>query len=58
MTAAAKVTERFRRIGDEPLRIVLTEDDPKTHTAPWTVKLNHFIEAEAGVMEYICLDNE
>ena len=58
MTDAAKVTERFRRVNYGKLEIEITVDDPKAYTAPWTIKLNNFIEADTELLDYICLENE
>jgi hypothetical protein len=58
MTDAAKITERFRRVKYGKLEIELTVDDPKAYTAPWTVKLNHFIKVDIELLDYICLENE
>ena len=58
MTDAAKVTERFRRVNYGKLEIEITVNDPKAYTAPWTIKLNHFIVPDTELLEYICLENE
>ena len=57
-TDAAKVTEKFRRVSYGKLEIELTVDDPKAYTAPWTVKLNHFVTLDTDLLDYICLENE
>src|SRR5438034_811695 len=58
MTDAAKVTERFRRVNYGKMEIEITVDDPKAYTAPWTIKLNHFIVLDTELLDYICLENE
>jgi hypothetical protein len=58
MTDAAKMTERFRRVSYGRLEIEITIDDQKAYTAPWTVKLNHFIVVDTELLDYICLENE
>lgn len=58
MTDAAKMTERFRRVNYGKLEIEITIDDPKAYTAPWTIKLNHFIVLDTDLLDYICLENE
>jgi hypothetical protein len=58
MTDAARVTERFRRLDFGRLEIEMTVDDPKAYTAPWTVKLTHFIALDTELVDYICLENE
>ena len=58
MTDAARMIEKFRRVNYGKLEIELTVDDPKAYTAPWTVKLNHFIVLDTELLDYICLENE
>ncbi len=58
MTDAARVTERFRRVNFGKLEIEVTVNDPKAYTAPWTIKLNHFIVLDTELIDYICLENE
>jgi hypothetical protein len=38
--------------------VEVTVDDPKAYTAPWTVKLNHFLMLDTELVDYICLENE
>jgi len=58
MTDAAKVTERFRRISFGKLEIEISVDDSKAYTAPWTVKMNHFLMPDTELLGYSCLENE
>jgi hypothetical protein len=58
MTDAARMTEKFKRVSYGKLEIEITVDDPKAYTAPWTVKLNHFIVVDTELLNYICLENE
>jgi hypothetical protein len=58
MTDAARVTERFRRVSYGKLEIVMTVDDPKAYTVPWTIKLNQFITVDTDLLDYPCLENE
>jgi hypothetical protein len=58
MTAAAKVTERFRRINDGRLEVDVTVDDPKAYTRPWTVTLTQLLVPDTELLDYHCLDNE
>ena len=58
LTDSAKMTERFTRVNHGKLEIEITVDDPKAYTAPWTVKLNHFIVMDTELLDYICLENE
>jgi hypothetical protein len=58
LTDAAKLTERLRRVNFGKLEIEITVDDPKAYTAPWTVKVNHFIVPDTDLLDYNCLENE
>ena len=48
-----KLTERYRRIDDRRLELLLTIEDPTVWTAPWTVKLN-MRPTEGDLVEYAC----
>jgi hypothetical protein len=56
-TAAARVTERFRRPSFGNLEIEVTVDDPKAYTKPWTYKVNQVIAADTEIMEFFCTEN-
>jgi hypothetical protein len=58
MTAAAKVTERYRRINFGRLEVEVTVDDPKAYTRPWTVTLVQLLVPDTDLLDYHCLDNE
>jgi hypothetical protein len=58
LTENAKITERFRRVNFGRLEIVITVDDPKAYTAPWSVTLNQSILLDSEMLSYICLENE
>jgi len=58
LTAAAKITERFRRVNFGRMEIEVTVDDPKAYTAPWTVKLTQVIALNTDLLDYVCLENE
>ena len=58
LTDAAKITERFRRVNYGRLEIVLTIDDPKAYTKPWTVQLNQNLMPNTELLDFICLENE
>ena len=58
MTAAARVTERFRRVNYGRLEVDVTVDDPKAYTRPWTVTLTQLIVLDTELLDYHCLDNE
>jgi hypothetical protein len=58
LTAAAKVTERFRRPDFGHLQIEVTVDDPKAYTRPWTVTLKQDLAVDTELLDYHCTDNE
>jgi hypothetical protein len=58
LTAAARVTERIKRINFGTLEVELTVNDPKAYTRPWTVTLKQRIVLDTELIEEICLENE
>jgi hypothetical protein len=56
-TAAAKVTERFRRPSFGQLEIEVTVDDPKAYTRPWTTTLKQTLVADTDMLEFFCTEN-
>jgi hypothetical protein len=53
-SAAATITERFTRTGDDKLRYLITVNDPLTWTAPFTLELNLERDEDYGMFEYAC----
>ena len=59
LTGAAKITERFRRVDHGNMEVMLTVDDPKAYTAPWTIKLNQVLVTDSpDLLDYNCTENE
>ncbi len=58
LSSAAHVVERFRRPSYGTLEIVVTVDDPKAYTKPWTVTLEQSIVLDTELLDQICLENE
>jgi len=58
LTDAAKVRERVRRPDYGHLEIVVTVDDNKAYTEPWTVTLKQRIVVDTELVDEICLENE
>jgi hypothetical protein len=58
MSDAAKMTERIRRPNFGTLEILLTIDDPKVYTKPFTVNLTQSLEADTELVDEFCLENE
>jgi len=54
----AKVREEIRRPDFGHLEILLTVDDPKAYTKPWTVTIKERLIVEAELIDEICLENE
>ncbi len=51
---ALKLTERFTRIDPDMIDYVVTVDDPRTYTAPWTFRLTLTTQPGYEVLEYSC----
>jgi len=49
-----KLTERFTRIDPDMIDYVVTIDDPRTYTAPWTFRLTLTTQPGYEVLEYSC----
>jgi hypothetical protein len=58
LTAAARLTERFRRPNFGKLEIDITVDDPKAYTKPWSIHVNQALAADTDLLEFVCLENE
>jgi hypothetical protein len=58
LTEAAKVREQIRRPDFGHLEVVVTVDDPKAYTKPWTVTLKQKIVVDTDLIDEICLENE
>lgn len=57
LTEAATISERIRRVNYGQLELQVTVNDPKAYTAPWTVTLNQFLEPNAELLDFVCLEN-
>jgi hypothetical protein len=56
MTAAAKITERYRRVSFGHLQVEVTVDDPQAYTKPWTVTLDELYMPDTELLDYHCTD--
>ena len=54
---ALRVTERYRRRDFGHMDILLTIDDPKAYTKPWTVKEDLRLIPDTELLEYVCNEN-
>jgi hypothetical protein len=50
----AVLTERFTRIDPDMIDYVVTVDDPRTFTAPWTFRLTLTTQPDYEILEYSC----
>jgi hypothetical protein len=50
-------TERFRRLDFGHLELLVTIDDPKAYTRPWTVRIPLQLLPDTELIENIC-ENE
>jgi hypothetical protein len=57
LTDAGRTIERFRRVNYGQLEIVVTIDDPKAYTRPFTVKLNQRLIPDGELIEMVCQEN-
>ncbi|HEY3157896.1 MAG TPA: hypothetical protein VGJ78_02965, partial [Vicinamibacterales bacterium] len=58
LTSAGKLIERYRRPSYGTLEIEVTIDDPKAYTKPFTAKVNHRLNVESQLIEFVCLDKD
>jgi hypothetical protein len=56
-TDALHVTERFHRKDFGHMDIVITVDDPKAYTKPWTVTEPFKLLPDTELLEYVCNEN-
>ncbi len=56
-TDALHVTERFQRKDFGHMDIVITVDDPKAYTKPWTVSEPFKLLPDTELLEYVCNEN-
>jgi hypothetical protein len=58
ITTEGRTIERFRRPNYGTLEIDVTIDDPKTYTAPFTVRVNQRFMPNTDLIEFVCAENE
>ena len=57
-TDALRVTERFRRVNFGRLELVVTIDDPKAYSRPWTAQTMGFVlQPDTELLEHLCENN-
>ncbi len=55
---ALRVVERFHRRDFGHMDVEVTIDDPKTYTAPFTIKFAELLLPDTDILEYFCPENE
>ena len=55
---ALHLVEHFQRHDFGHMDILLTIDDPKAYTKPWTVKEDVRLIPDTELLEYVCVENE
>jgi hypothetical protein len=58
VTESARVTERLKRVNFGIMQIEISVDDPKAYTRPWSVTIEMAYQADAAMLEEICMDDE
>jgi hypothetical protein len=58
LTDQGRTVERFRRPSYGQLEILVTINDPKAYTRPFTVKFNQRLMPDTDIMEMVCEENE
>jgi hypothetical protein len=58
LTESGKMIERMRRINYGTLETIVTIEDPKAYTKPFSVRITHRIMPETELIEFICNENE
>ncbi len=57
-TESLHLTERFHRRDFGHIDLLVTVDDPKAYTKPWTVHLGLTLMADGELIEYVCDEDE
>ena len=58
ITSAASMTERITRPNYGTLNLVITIDDPKAYTKPFTIDMNLKIMIDTQMIDEFCMENE
>jgi predicted hotdog family 3-hydroxylacyl-ACP dehydratase len=54
---AMHLVEHIRRVDHDNLVDLLTVEDPKAYTKPWSATLNFRLRPDWRIMEHVCEDN-
>jgi len=55
---AMRVTEQFQRRDFGHMDVLVTIDDPKTYTKPFTYKISMYLRPDTDLLESFCTENE
>ena len=53
-----RVTERFHRRDFGHMDVLVTIDDPKMYTKPFTYKISQILRPDTDLLESFCVENE
>jgi hypothetical protein len=53
-----RITERFRRVDVGHVELRMKLDDPKAYAKPWTVTIQHNLQVDEEMVEFVCNENE
>lgn len=57
LTEQGKTTERFTRLNYGQMEILVTVDDPKAYTRPFTVRMTQQLMPDTELIEMVCQEN-
>jgi hypothetical protein len=58
LTNTGKMTERMRRVNYGTLQTDITIEDPVAYTKPFTVRVNHTLEPDDDLIEFVCEERD
>jgi len=58
LTETGKMVERMRRVNYGTLETIVTIEDPKAYTKPFSVRIMHRLMPNTELIEFICNENE
>ena len=58
LTTNGKIIERFRRPNLGTLELVVTIDDPKAYTKPFSANIRYRLAPDQQLIEFVCLDKD
>ncbi len=58
LTNSGKITERFRRTSFGTLENIVTIDDPKAYTKPFSATVRYRLSPDTQLIEFVCIDKD